>query len=277
MNLNLSPTTRRWSLIGLIAVLAVALGLVAAGTLIQPGRGGDEAGVRQQKQAQGKGGTGTKATAGGSVALREVGRWPADEREGAVLKDTAGKRDATAKGTFGRTQSPVGGALQLDGATGFADTGAPILDTVNKDYSVAAWVRLDGKGFRTAVSLDGAQGSVFYLQYSDAQKRFMFSFTNARAVARKVGDPEIGRWYHLVGTYSHMSGTLKIHVDGKLAGKAQAQNPERPVGNLVIGRAKFQNKEVDFWSGGIADVRAFDRALNPQEVAQLAAQRPGKA
>ncbi|MGW2562712.1 LamG domain-containing protein [Streptomyces sp. NPDC001514] len=254
--------TRRWSLIGLIVALAIALTFVIVDI-----SGGDDAGHKAPVAADAKNPK--------KPGLKGAGWWPADEQAGTMAADAVGNHDAALKGGVSWTAGPQGGgALLLDGATGYADAGAPVIDTA-RDYSVAARVRIDNKGFRTAVSIDGGKHSVFFLQYSNSDKRFAFSFINQRALAHKVGDPVIGRWYHLTGTYSQIAGTLSIYVDGVLAGTAQARNVERTVGNLQIGRAKFEGKPVDFWSGAIADVHAFNRALGPAEVASLAAREPG--
>lgn len=180
--------TRRWSLIAVIVGLAVALTFV-----IVDMRSGTGA-ARETPEAAGPAGH------GGTPGLTGVGWWPAHATSGRVAKDLVGDHHATLRGGASWTTGPKGGALLLDGSSGFADTGAAVLDTTDGDYSVAAWVRLNARGgFRTAVSLDGETASVFYLQYSDSDKRFSFSFVNARAVATTVDEPELGLWYHLVG------------------------------------------------------------------------------
>ncbi|MFE7215521.1 LamG-like jellyroll fold domain-containing protein [Streptomyces sp. NPDC057611] len=204
-----------------------------------------------------------------------VSWWPLHQQSGTVAPDVAGGHDGTLKGGATWTSGPNGGALQLDGKTGYVDAGAPVLDTEKGDYSVAAWVRLDDKGhFSTAVSIDGDRSSVFYLQYSQADKRFAFSFSGARALASSIGEPQAGKWYHLVGSYSHRDGALRIYVDGTEAGSTRACNGEVPTGNLVIGRGKYNGGPVDHWTGAIADVHAYDRALSGAEAASLAAHEP---
>ncbi|WP_369392444.1 LamG domain-containing protein [Streptomyces sp. CG1] len=169
---------------------------------------------------------------------------------------------------------PRGGALAFDGSTGYADAGEPVPDT-GRDYWVAAWMRLDNPGFRTAVFIEGWHESVFYLQYSGYDRRFSLSFVNVRALAARVGPAAFGRWYHLVGTYLHSAGLLSLYVNGALAGSAHADNPEPAAGHLLIGRAKTDDEPADFWSGAICDVHAYQRVLTPSEVRALAAAEPG--
>ncbi len=170
---------------------------------------------------------------------------------------------------------PNGGALNLDGTSGFADVGVPVLDTAEKDYSVAAWVRMEtDQGFRTAVSQDAQRTSTFFLQYSGDEQRFAFSFAGARTLAEKTGKPETGRWYHLVGTYDQDEKTMRIYVDGAKAGERKASAPPRRAGSLVIGRARHGGLPVDHWKGDIADVHVYERELTADEVSSLASGEP---
>jgi hypothetical protein len=166
------------------------------------------------------------------------------------------------------TAGHSGSALQLDGAGAHADTGASLLDT-SGNYSVAAWVRLDSLGgWATAVSQDGDQSSGFFLQYSDANNRFAFSFPGGRALA--AATPETGRWYHLVGVRDATAGEYRLHVDGALASTVGGLRcAEETRGNTVIGRAQWNGDQVDFWRGAIDQVHVYDRALSEAEVAQL--------
>ena len=75
-------------------------------------------------------------------------------------------------------------------------------------------------------------------------------------------------WYHIAGTYD--GSQLVLYVDGEPVGTAEAagtitvtQDPFC-VGNIVNAAGATQN---EYWSGVIDEVRLWDRALNPDEVA----------
>ncbi|MFD6987078.1 LamG domain-containing protein, partial [Streptomyces sp. NPDC059956] len=261
--------TRRWSLVGLIVALAAALSFVVFGMGFDAD---SSAKAAPDKKAQTAKGPSVKQV--DSSKLQGLAWWPAHEKSGPAVADAVADHHAQVRGTVARTKGPNGGALKLDGASGHAIVETPLIDTSKSDYSVAARVRIENKGFRAAVSMDGDQHSIFFLQYEDIDRRFAFAFANARAVGIKMGEPVAGRWYHLLGTYDQQSGTLSIYVNGKLMGTAQARNPERATGPLVIGRGKYEGKEVDFWSGAIADVHLFGRTLTAAEAAALAAKEP---
>jgi Concanavalin A-like lectin/glucanases superfamily/Glycosyl hydrolases family 2, sugar binding domain/Glycosyl hydrolases family 2 len=181
--------------------------------------------------------------------------------------DEVGDADGVLVGSPTWTDGYNGPGLGLAGDGSHVDTGRPLLDTTG-NYSVAAWVRLDSLGgFATAVSQDGTADSAFFLQYSGADNRFAFSFVGVRALA--PAPPETGRWYHLVGVRDVVSGTLTLYVDGQPAGSQTACLGADARGHTVIGRAKFGGNPVDPWRGGIDQVHVFDRALPPDEVAEL--------
>ncbi|MEV7465923.1 LamG domain-containing protein [Streptomyces kronopolitis] len=258
--------TRRWSLITAIAVLTVALAFVVTQLVRGQGAGGSA-----KEEAGGKAApSGPDAGAG---SLRGIGWWPL-HRSGTAK---AGEHDAVVSGGAQWTDGPEGGALRLDGSSGFADTGSR-LDTAGKDYSVAARVRLtpeDLNGFHTVLSQDGDRSSTFYLQYSGQDQNFAFSFTGARTVAEGAEQPQAGRWYHLTGTYRQKDHRMRVYVDGRLAGSRQAAGTVKPTGSVVVGRAKFDGKAADHWQGEVADVHVYDRELTPDQVRSLSSREPG--
>ncbi|MFJ8675474.1 LamG domain-containing protein [Streptomyces sp. NPDC093589] len=249
--------TRRWSLITTIAVLTVALAFV----------------VTQLVRGEESGGSAKPGASGPSAgSLSGLGWWPL-HRSG-IAK--AGEHDAIVNGGTQWTEGPKGGALGLDGTSGYADTGTRI-DTAGKDYSVTARVRLapDGMdGFHTAMSQDGDRVSTFFLQYSGPDESFAFSFPGARLVAEKAAHPDAGRWYHLTGTYRQKDHRMRIYVDGQLAGTRAGSSQVKPTGSVILGRGKFAGKAADHWKGDIADVHVYDRELTPDEVSSLSSHEP---
>ena len=210
----------------------------------------------------------------GTPGLGGVAHWTLDEGQGTTAKDTVGSNDLTVRNGGAWVDGPTAGAgtaLHLTGDQ-FADTEKTVVPTRGTNYSVSAWARLDSAGgaFQTVVSEDGDTNSAFFLQYSGADQRWAFSFTGARALASDLGKPETGRWYHLVGVRDTTTSTLKIYVDGKLAGTTSVlATADTATGVLAVGRGKFGGNPVDYLDGSVDDVKVFDRALSADEVAQL--------
>jgi hypothetical protein len=192
--------------------------------------------------------------------------YPFSEGTGTTTADEAGSHDGTLVNGPTWTTGINGNALQFNNS--YVDTGASLVDTEVNNYTVAAWVRLDSLGgFQTAVSQDGNVNSGYFLQYSGADNRFAFSFVGVRALA--PAPPTPGQWYHLAGVRDTGTGTLKLYVNGALAGTATSCVGAAAPGNTVIGRAKFNGGQVDFWRGAIDQVHVYDRALTDTEVTQL--------
>jgi hypothetical protein len=199
--------------------------------------------------------------------------WPAHEKSGSVIADTRGNHKIKLTGRTSWTSGPHGGAVHLDGAS-YGQTDGPVVKTVGRDYSVAAWVRLqdpDRGRFNTVLSEDTGRDSAFFLQYSGEDKRFAFSVGGSRALAEGSGPPKRDQWYHLTGVYRHKHNALRIYINGKLAGGARAVvQPARGNGPFTIGRAQVRGKSSDWWHGDLADMHAYPRALSGSEVSSLA-------
>ncbi|MFF3493481.1 LamG domain-containing protein [Streptomyces sp. NPDC002795] len=256
--------TRRWALISTIAVLTAALVFVG----VQLVRGQDSGdGQAEAKPAA------SPSPSGSAKTLDGLGWWPL-HRSGTAK---VGEHDAVFGDGVKWTKGPEGGALQLNGTSGYANTNTR-LDTAGKDYSVAARVRLADenlKGMHTALSQDGDRNSAFFLQYSGQDQNFAFSFPGARTVAESSEEPQPDRWYHLTGTYSQKDHRMRIYVDGKPAGTRVASSGVKPTGSVMIGRGKFGGKATDYWNGDIADVHVYDRELTTREVSELSSHEPG--
>ncbi len=117
------------------------------------------------------------------------------------------------------------------------------------------------------VSQDGRRTeNAFYLQYG--QGAFAFSTPGGKR-ARFVVQPDLNRWYHLVGVRDHATNQVRLFVDGLTVATVQAGPDSVSTGPFSIGRAKYAGSKTDFWSGSIDAVHAYDRALTDQEVADL--------
>jgi alpha-L-arabinofuranosidase len=208
--------------------------------------------------------------------LATNGSWRLDEGTGTTAADDS-LRDhhGTLTGGATWTTGVVGpSAVLFDGATGAIETADPVVDTT-QSFSVAAWVRADAAaGFRTAVSVDGASGSGFYLQRRD-DGRFAFTRLNADApgagsVASAASAATAGQWYHLAGVYDRVAGTLTLYVNGTRQESVGYAAPWRAAGPLVIGRGRYAGNPADFWAGAVDDVRTYPFPLDPASAAALA-------
>jgi hypothetical protein len=208
------------------------------------------------------------AEAGTPISYPGNACWSLDEGTGTTAHDGCGSSDLTVNGASWVVGNGGGSALHFNGVDQSAGTAAPVVDTT-KDYTVSAWVTLDKLpgNYATAVSEDGrATANPFYLQYG--QGYFAFSLPGNVRATYSV-NPVLGQWYHLVGVRDHTSNTVKLYVNGALAGSTAAGTDGQATGPLTIGKAKYAGQDTDFWNGAIDDVRIVGRALSDTEVAAL--------
>ncbi|MCF6474753.1 LamG domain-containing protein [Nonomuraea sp. MG754425] len=217
----------------------------------------------------------------GSPARAE---WALDDPEGATqLAEATGAFPAAAHGdvTLG-LDGVAGTAMQVNGATGYASTAGPVLDTT-KSFSVSAWARLpEGKQARAGVVTTqiGAVRPAFELYYSASYDRWIFnrfsSNTADATITRATGtaSPQGGEWAHLVGVYDAVAKEIKLYVNGRLQQATPFTTPWNATGVLQIGAGAYDALPRSFFSGEIDDVRAFDRIVTEEEASELFTRHP---
>jgi hypothetical protein len=169
-----------------------------------------------------------------------------------------------------------GEAFRADPVTKDHLVRSKLVDTT-KNYSVSAWARLDTSvGFATVLSQDGANSGAFALQYHDGLDRWSFRAASADAAnaasvnAVSAKPPDWHVWTHLVGTYDANERKLRLYVNGVLEGEASYSTAWGSNGSFVVGAGKQNGGRVAYFTGGIDDVRVWDRVVGPAEAARLA-------
>jgi hypothetical protein len=148
-------------------------------------------------------------------------------------------------------------------------------------FTVSAWVDLTAAPTSaslasTAVSQDATINSAFYLQYFGGTAN-CWSFTRMDtdtvlsngSRAESISTPRYDKWTHLVGVYNASTSALYLYVDGTLEGTAKDTTPVVSSGPLVIGRARYDKKASDAFTGGIKDVQVFNTALSASEISAI--------
>ncbi|GAA3206617.1 hypothetical protein GCM10020256_01770 [Streptomyces thermocoprophilus] len=228
-----------------------------------------------------------------------VGLWHFDETTGlaadsapsggaadAVLASPATRDDRGRRGLITRDAQGLPLAdpvtdqgLALDGTTGYAATGKPVLAT-DASYTVSAWVRLtDGTRNATALGQDPAMSggwySAFYLGYRADSKKWELLTSPKDAtdgnistqVVRSVQPAALGAWTHLAAVYDHTGKVIKLYVNGELQGTQAVAPSWSSTGRLQIGRVWWRGAYHDYWKGSIDEVTAWQKALTDEEIA----------
>jgi hypothetical protein len=150
---------------------------------------------------------------------------------------------------------------------------------------VSAWVKLAdanpgtptpdlATGNRTAVSQHGTWVGAFLLGYKNVAgtPRWSLGMKHVDSddgpwvdavSSNPVTTADVGRWTQLVGVFDASTATVKLYVNGSLAGSVS-----RPVagwdagGPLTIGAARWSPVggspiQTDYWPGDIDEVRVY--------------------
>lgn len=155
----------------------------------------------------------------------------------------------------------AGGVLDL-GTSGFATLEhVPELD-LDKAFSMECWAWIDREAQMPVVVSCGAFNSTgWFLQRYGRGWRWHLA-----PVSCDGGQPAVGRWTHLVGTYDGRKAHL--YQDGKpIASVDCFPNRAAWSGPLVLGQYGSQSANYQV-EGKIREVRIYHRALEPKEVAE---------
>ena len=217
-----------------------------------------------------------------------LGYWPLDEASGKTAADASGNgNDAALKGN-GVSWKPNGG--KLGGAAEFDGGGEAIEDDNGADYindltaiTVSVWIKsaetLSDRGFIDGRD-PGGDDTVLSLRYDAAgfeaggKDLLKAGITTTGGIQRleTASDIQTKSWQHIVLTWSS-GNELALYIDGELDtptfNSPETKGKLTGATKLVIG--KGEKDAARSWNGLIDDVRIYDRVLDDNEIADLAA------
>ena len=198
------------------------------------------------------------------VASGPAAVWHFDDGSGTVAAGDPGPAGTLTGGAAFSTDGKVGGAVRLDGTSGYVST--PLTLGTGTTFAVSAWVRLaDTRQDQPVLAEGDASGDSFSLSYRADLAHWTFSATAATAttdVAVSAASPERGEWTHLAGVYDGYS--LRLYVDGHADGVVGHPAPAPAKGTVQVGSDPAVADR--FLAGEVDEVRVFDRAVFPGEL-----------
>ena len=207
--------------------------------------------------------------------------------------DLLGTFHASAVGGVVFSPGQVDDAFVLDGSTGFVFVG-DVLDPGLGDFSVDAWVRVDGPLGLTAFNNIVRKGVT--LNESSQRPGFDLGITTTGFLSFGVSDvvdgsvvsavdpalfPLDGQFHHVAGVLDRGAGQIHLYLDGVLVdstpiGSLGNIDSAAPLAIGVLDRGSF-GVDDGFFPGTIDEVEMFSRALTAVEIAGLfAADSAGK-
>jgi len=205
-----------------------------------------------------------------------VARWKLDETSGAVARDSAGGHDGTLHGD--PAWMPAGGkrrgALAFDGVDDYVNCGRGGVFDIRNEITVSAWIKVDD--FAESWCPIVTKGdSAWRLQSAriDRPGTLEFACTGLAVPYTQWGNVlgniriDDGRWHHAAGTYD--GARISLYIDGVLdvTSIASGYINANDYDVFIAGNAE---KPTRFFGGLIDDVRVYNYALSPDEIATLA-------
>jgi hypothetical protein len=171
--------------------------------------------------------------------------------------------------------------LALDGATGYADVGLPLIATTTA-FTVSCWISLGAtNAWEAALAEDDVTGSLFGLKLrGDGSNQFDFDVETSDVmnpgfvVAQSTTKATASTWTYLAGVYDPTAnagaGTLVLYVNGaREAGTAVGQALAAATGHFVIGRGLYNGTAGSYVNGVVDEVEVRDVALSDAQVAAI--------
>jgi hypothetical protein len=209
-----------------------------------------------------------------SPARKPVARYTFDEPDGTTAVDQTGNGwDATLFGGATRVAGVNGNAVMFDGDGQYAGLPTGILWNMY-DFTLAAWVKLDGPGaLQHIFDFGNSTTTNMYLTPSGATGVVRFAITtNGPGAARLIDGTAplpVEQWVHVAVTKSALMG--RLYVNGVQVG----QNPNVGVYPARLGNAannwigRSQNPAEPYLSGLVDDFRIYQRGLAAAELDEL--------
>ncbi len=215
-----------------------------------------------------------------------VAWWKLDETSGLDANDsTTNSNDGTLRNMAGTewTDGIVGGALNFDGSNDYVAIQNLYYDGSNyAEVTVTAWIRTsDGTNQIIAsydrneywrLEINGSGGGTGQIGWDVRTSGGQVDYGSSTTV-------DDGQWHHVAGVFDN--GTLIIYIDGEpednpdtSGGSTFGRGVRTRYGFLGVGSeaTSFDGNKGpnNYFNGDMDDVRIYDRALDANEIAQLA-------
>jgi len=216
----------------------------------------------------------------GGLTSGLVGHWTFDEGNGFVADDSSGNgRTGTIGGpSWSWIPGRFGSALHFAGGDQVTVPGLP---QATESYSVAAWVffassELVGpSSIANVLNTETPAGgwALYATLYPSGYTGYAFRYWVGPPLEYEMSSPApcncliLDTWVHLAAVLDATASSLSLYVNGALEHQVNTTAAITPgATTLDIGRAQAPGFML---TGAIDDVAIYDRALVPEEVAQL--------
>lgn len=192
-----------------------------------------------------------------------------DENTGTTVGDLSGQaNNGTISGATWTTQGKFGNALTFDGVNDWITVNSAASLDLSTGSTIEAWVYPTAamSGWDTVLVKERAGGTVYSLYANSGTVKpetGVYRVTNQYASTSGGAALPANTWTHVAGTYD--GANVRLYVNGtQVALLAASGNILASTGVLRIGGNSIWTQ---FFNGRIDEVRVYNRALGPSEIA----------
>lgn len=201
--------------------------------------------------------------------------WLINEKAGSKLTDISiNKNNGTLTNMDPSTDwvgSLRGSVLDFDGSNDYVDVGTDVSITLNRDFTVSAWVKRSiSSGIRNAIISHGK--NEWYLRTGTDGATNELEVLDSNIAVILTGNTELDtKWHHCAFTISAGgTATVTLYLDGFNDGNTTTTNVfDNGSETCIIGADHNGVSPAEFFNGNISDVRIWNRELTPREIYSL--------
>lgn len=208
-----------------------------------------------------------------------VGHWKLDIVDGEKVADASGKGGAgTLVGGPKASKEVPGkfvnaGSLAFDGKDDHVNAGDAASLKMKGALTFTAWVRPTGAGAADGAIIANKEGEYEIGRSPDGTIQFALANDNPGWNFVDTGHAlPLNTWTHVAWTYSSADRKLIVYADGKQVysgdGDGEIADNYEDLNQLWIG-ARSKEGGAEFFEGQIAELRLYNRALKPAEIAAI--------
>jgi len=204
-----------------------------------------------------------------------VGYWRFDEGSGDVAHDSSGNGNDGTIYTATWTTGKVGNALHFNGVNSWVKIPSSPTLTGLSQITLEAWIQEDSIPSQPNGIISKCDGwapptnAEYFLGTVDGGRVFfetdngvaIFSNTSAQLIT------EVGRWYHVAGTWSGSSWAIYVNGIQVLSGTCTPQTTRSNALPVQIGR--HGDWSWVYFHGVIDEVKIYNYAKTPGEIAKI--------
>jgi len=190
--------------------------------------------------------------------------WQLDEEMGTIAYDSVGNNDGNLVNGPTWATGKIGGALSFDGTDDYVNCGSGPSNYDN--ITVSTWMKTFTLGALVSNRDSGGSYGTWYTLTSTSIEigdNSQGGFRNLTFYTPTLN----GTWHHIVYTKDGVNHA--VYVDGSLDQSFTSNADISQNSPLFIGRRWTRSNSPYWFNGIIDDVRIYNRALTPEEVALL--------